>query len=296
MRRPRYLPGQGLAPHNAPRHRSRGTRPCDVVCPSSSALWRSSASWPRPSRPQPPARARGTAAPGRAFDQCTGEYFDNIFNAHFVETDSGHFHFNDHLEGIGESSGSRYVGNNVDNEFFHAPADGTFMIDQVLNLRVVSKGNLPNSWLTIRIHLVVASDGNVLRDERLLVRLSRQLTRIAEEGREVLAPGPLLSSSRHYSADAGSPRLHDHVRVRRPASASVTHARRSAQARSRGLVGSVRASRRLCRQRGLGPICSTKRRKRSAFGCASWSRSKSAAIAAGGYPPETRIAGGVRLR
>ena len=112
-----------------------------------------------------------SAAPGQSFwesgtgvvlDECTGENFDNTFNAHFVETDSGPFHFNTHVEGIGETSGSRYVGNNVDNEFFHALPDDTFGIDQVLNVRVVSQGNLPNSWLTVRIHLVVDSDGTVI--------------------------------------------------------------------------------------------------------------------------------------
>ena len=112
-----------------------------------------------------------SAAPGQSFwesgtgavlDQCTGELFDNTFNSHFVETDSGPFHFNTHVEGIGETSGSRYVGDNVDNEFFHALPDGTFMIDTILNVRVVSLGNLPNSWVTIRIHLVVDSDGNVI--------------------------------------------------------------------------------------------------------------------------------------
>ena len=99
---------------------------------------------------------------GVALDQCTGEYFDNVFNAHFVETDSGPFHFNTHVEGIGETSGSRYVGENTDLEIFHALPDGNFMIDQVLNVRVVSLGNLPNSWVTIHVHLVVDSDGNVI--------------------------------------------------------------------------------------------------------------------------------------
>jgi hypothetical protein len=112
-----------------------------------------------------------TAAPGQSswesgtgvvLDQCTGESFDNTFNAHHVETDSGPFHFNVHVEGIGQTSGSRYVGENVDNEFFHARPDGSFMIDQVLNVRVASQGKLPNSWVTIRIHLVVDSDGNVI--------------------------------------------------------------------------------------------------------------------------------------
>jgi hypothetical protein len=99
---------------------------------------------------------------GRVLDQCTGEYFDNVFNTHVVETESGPSHFNTHVEGIGETSGSRYVGDNVGNEFFHALPDGTFMTDETLNLRIVSLGNLPNSWLTVRIHLVVDSDGNVI--------------------------------------------------------------------------------------------------------------------------------------
>ena len=112
-----------------------------------------------------------SAAPGQSFwesgtgvvlDGCTGENFDNVFNTHFVETESGPVHFNTHVEGIGETSGSRYVGDNVGNGFFHALPDGTFMIDQVLVVRTASQGNLPNSWVTIRIHLVVDSDGNVI--------------------------------------------------------------------------------------------------------------------------------------
>ena len=112
-----------------------------------------------------------SAAPGQSFwdsgtgvvlDQCTGEYFANVFNTHVVETESGPSHFNTHVEGIGETSGSRYVGDNVENAFFHALPDGTFMIDQVLVVRTASQGNLPNSWVTIRIHLVVDSDGNVI--------------------------------------------------------------------------------------------------------------------------------------
>ena len=112
-----------------------------------------------------------SAAPGQSWwdsgtgvvlDQCTGESFDNTFTTHVVETDAGLFHFNTHVEGIGETSGSRYVGDNVDNQFFHALPDGTFMIDQVLVVRTASQGDLPNTWVTIRIHLVVDSDGNVI--------------------------------------------------------------------------------------------------------------------------------------
>ncbi len=99
---------------------------------------------------------------GTAPNPCTGENFVNSGMVHFVETDTGPVHFNNHLEGIGESSGTRYVIDTVDNQFFHALPDGTFMVDDVLNLRIVSKGNLPNSWLTVRIHLVVDSDGNMI--------------------------------------------------------------------------------------------------------------------------------------
>jgi len=98
---------------------------------------------------------------GTAFNQCTGESFDNTGRVHFVETESGPFHFNNHLEGIGVSSGTHYVINTEDNEFAHVAADGSTTIGQVLSLRVVSKGDLPDSWLTIRIHLVVAADGSV---------------------------------------------------------------------------------------------------------------------------------------
>ena len=54
------------------------------------------------------------------------------------------------------------MGDNVENDFFHALPDGTFMFDQVVIVRVASQGNLPNSWVTIRIHLVIDSDGTVI--------------------------------------------------------------------------------------------------------------------------------------
>ena len=109
-----------------------------------------------------PGQSSWDSGTGVVLDQCTGESFDNTFTTHVVETDAGLFHFNTHVEGIGETSGSRYVGDNVDNQFFHALPDGTFMIDQVLVVRTASQGNLPNTWVTIRIHLVVDSDGNVI--------------------------------------------------------------------------------------------------------------------------------------
>jgi hypothetical protein len=99
---------------------------------------------------------------GTIFDNCTGENWNDSGSIHFIETATGPFHFNLHIEGIGLSSGSRYVNETVDNEFFHALPDGTFMIDQVQIVRVESQGNLPNSWVTIHVHLVVDSDGNVI--------------------------------------------------------------------------------------------------------------------------------------
>jgi hypothetical protein len=100
---------------------------------------------------------------GTIFDQCTGENVNNTTYSHFVETESGPSHFNVHIVGIGETSGALYVGNNLDNEFFHALPDGTFMIDQVLNIRLVSQGNLSNALvLAVHIHLVLDADFNVI--------------------------------------------------------------------------------------------------------------------------------------
>ena len=99
---------------------------------------------------------------GRAFNDCTGEWFDNTFNVHFVQTDSGPGHFNVHIEGIGETSGLRYVGNNLDNEFLHASPDGTFLFDRVLDVQLVAQGSLPNSMLTVRIQLIFDADGTVI--------------------------------------------------------------------------------------------------------------------------------------
>ena len=141
---------------------------------------------------------------GRVLDECTGEYFDNVFNTHFVETDSGPSHFNTHVEGIGETSGSRYVGENVDNEFFHALPDGTFMIDQVLNVRVVGVGKLPNSWLTIAstwssTRTATSSPGRATSRSGVTAQADADRC----WGRAVLAPGPLLNSTQYLSARSG---------------------------------------------------------------------------------------------
>ena len=110
-----------------------------------------------------PGQSGWDSGSGRLFDGCTGEWVDNDFTVHVVETNSGHFHLNLHIEGIGETSGSRYVGNTIDNEFGHALPDGNFLIDQVQNVRLVSQGKLPNSLVfAIHLHMVVDADGNVI--------------------------------------------------------------------------------------------------------------------------------------
>jgi len=110
-----------------------------------------------------PAQSGWDGGSGRLFDNCTGEYVVNDFTVHVVEADSGLFHVNTRLEGIGETTGSRYVGTTIDNEFVHALPDGNFLIDQVLYVRLVSQGDLPNSLVfAIHLHLVVDPDGNVI--------------------------------------------------------------------------------------------------------------------------------------
>jgi hypothetical protein len=109
-----------------------------------------------------PAGSSWESGTGRIFDECAGEYVDNTFTAHFVETGSGLFHFNVQIAGTGETSGSSYIGGNEDNEYFHASPDGTFTFDQVLNIRLVGEGKLGNSWVAVRIHVILDADGNVI--------------------------------------------------------------------------------------------------------------------------------------
>jgi hypothetical protein len=100
---------------------------------------------------------------GTFFNDCTGEVVDNSFHVHFLNTDSGLFHFNLHLVGVGETTGARYEGQTVDNEFGHALPDGTFLIDQVERVRLVSQGRSANSTaFSLHFHLVIDSDGNVI--------------------------------------------------------------------------------------------------------------------------------------
>jgi hypothetical protein len=110
-----------------------------------------------------PGQSSWESGDGAFFDQCTGEVVDNSFNVHFVSTDAGPSHFNLHLVGVGETTGARYEGQDVDNEFGHALPDGTFLIDQVLRVRVESQGNSANlTVISLHFHLVVDSEGNVI--------------------------------------------------------------------------------------------------------------------------------------
>jgi len=101
---------------------------------------------------------------GRAFDQCSCEYFDNSGKVHFLGSDSGLFHFNVHIEGVGESSGLRYVYDAVDNENLHANPDGTYSYDHIVNFGLKSQGSSPNQRITVRIRQVFDSQGNLISD------------------------------------------------------------------------------------------------------------------------------------
>jgi len=113
-----------------------------------------------------------TAAPGQSEwdggvwnvpNGCTGEQIVGTFNAHFVNTDSGPSHFNVQLVGVGQTTGARYEGKSISNGFFHALPDGNFMVDQIVNVRTVAQGNLPNSTVfQLHFHLVLDADNNVV--------------------------------------------------------------------------------------------------------------------------------------
>ena len=110
-----------------------------------------------------PGQSFWESGPVNIFNGCTGENMVGTFSTHFVETENGPTHFNVHSEAVGEVTGARYVGNTSDNQFFHALPDGTFMIDQVLSVRLVAQGGLSNSIVfAIHLHEVVDADGNVI--------------------------------------------------------------------------------------------------------------------------------------
>lgn len=113
-----------------------------------------------------------TAAPGQnewdngiwnVPDPCTGDQIVGTYDVHFVNTASGPFHFNLHEEGVGQTTGARYEGQTVDNEFGHALPDGTFLFDRVIAVRIQAQGSLPNQIVfSLHYHLVVDADGNVI--------------------------------------------------------------------------------------------------------------------------------------
>jgi len=100
---------------------------------------------------------------GTAFDQCTGELFDNIGSVHTLVTE-GFSHNNVHYEGIGESTGAVYVGITTINAPVHVASDGTVTADLLINLNLVSIGDAPNMRLTFRLHQVFDSSGNLISE------------------------------------------------------------------------------------------------------------------------------------
>jgi hypothetical protein len=100
---------------------------------------------------------------GTAFDQCTGELFDNIGRVHTVVTE-GFSHNNLHYEGIGESSGAVYVGITTINAPVHVASDGTIRADLRINLNLVSIGSAPNMRITISLHQVFDSSGTLISE------------------------------------------------------------------------------------------------------------------------------------
>ena len=109
-----------------------------------------------------------TITGGRAFDQCTGEWFDNNGRVHTVIKENTSpepsVHNNLHLEAIGESSGDSYVYNTTINSPVHVAADGSYTADQTVHVILVSKGSSPNMRITFRLHQVFASDGTLISE------------------------------------------------------------------------------------------------------------------------------------
>ncbi len=100
---------------------------------------------------------------GTAFNSCTGELFDNSGTDHFVVT-NGFSHDNVHYVGTGESSGLVYVGNTTIHAPVHVAPDGTITADLSVNLRIASKGSAPNLRLTVSLHQVFDSSGNLISE------------------------------------------------------------------------------------------------------------------------------------
>lgn len=111
-----------------------------------------------------------SAAPGQSswdgdlftqWDPCTGEYVDQTYRVHFVNTDSI-AHFNFHSVGIGETTGASYTGTRAGTEVDHFLSDGTIAVDNTFNIHLVGHGTLSNSYLQGRIHAIFDAFGNLL--------------------------------------------------------------------------------------------------------------------------------------
>jgi hypothetical protein len=100
---------------------------------------------------------------GSFFDGCTGEWVDNSDAIHEMSGDHAPFHFNLHLAGIGETTGTTYIGNTINNQSVHPLPDGNGMGGAVITVRVVSQGSSPNQvGFALHYHLVVDANGNVI--------------------------------------------------------------------------------------------------------------------------------------
>ena len=110
----------------------------------------------------------GDITAGRAFNPCTGEFFDNNGRVHTGLQENASpepsVHVNLHLEAIGESSGDAYIYNTTINSPVHVAADGSYTADQLVNFVLVSKGSSPNMKITIRLHQEFASDGTLISE------------------------------------------------------------------------------------------------------------------------------------
>ena len=110
----------------------------------------------------------GEITGGRAFNPCTGEFFDNNGRVHTVLKENASpepsVHVNLHLEAIGESSGDAYVYNTTINAPVHVAADGSYTVDQLVNFVLVSKGSSPNMRITVRLDQVFTSDGTLISE------------------------------------------------------------------------------------------------------------------------------------
>ena len=110
-----------------------------------------------------PGQSSWESGTGSFFDACTGEQVDNSFRTHFMSGDTAPFHFNVQLVGIGETTGTRYVGSTVDNESVHFLSDGNVMAGRIITVRVVSAGSSPNQvGFSLHYHLVLDANNNVI--------------------------------------------------------------------------------------------------------------------------------------